>query len=243
MDKFDHEVREELKSFLQENIQFTPEEKEQVQERIGSKKSKGLQFNPVYWTVLTAAIALSLFFSFFYLMDFLKNPSSTEQTGSVNEGIVDSTGEQKGVYSGKPLRIAVVGEIPEVVFDHVTLNQVEAEALKDNPHEYDAFFITDEHFEELAADEWTDTFESMPVPVFFIGLDVQAFIFHENDMDYNTHRYEANSHTQGFVGEKAGGKSWGYGDPIESTDPDDTPKEIFALIFEDIEEFQTNIKE
>ncbi|TWT13174.1 hypothetical protein [Planomicrobium sp. CPCC 101079] len=243
MDKFDHEVREQLKSFLQEKIQFTSEEKEQVHERILSKKSKGFQFNPVYWSVLTAAIALSLFFSFFYLTDFMKNPSSNEQTGSVNGGIVDTMGEQKEVYSGKPLHIAVIGEIPIVTSGQVTFNQVESEALKNNLQAYDAFFVTDEHFEELATDEWTDTFERMPVPVFFIGLDVQAFIFHENDLDYKSHKYEANSHTQGFVGEKAGGKSWEYGDPIESTNPGDTPKEIFALIFEDIEEFQTNKKE
>lgn len=237
MDKFDQEIRKEMNSYLDQHVHFTFEEQEFIQQRILSKKSTRLNFNPVYWTVLTAAIALSLFFSFSYLGEFFNLSSLNGQTGSVNEGIGETAGEQNGVYSGDPLRIAVVGEIPEVASKQVTFKKVEATALKNSPQEYDAFFVTDVHFEELASDVWTDTFKRIPVPVFFIGLDVQAFIFTERDMDYKSQSYEANSHTQGFVGEAAGGMSWEYGDPIESTDPADAPKEIFKLIFEDVEEF------
>lgn len=232
-----------MNSYLHQHIHFTSEEQELIHRKILSKKSIRINFNPVYWTVLTAAIALLLFFSFSYLGEFFNLSSLNVQTGSVNEGIGETTGEQNGVYSGEPLRIAVIGEIPMVASEQVTFKEVEAAALKNNPQEYDAFFVTDVHFEELASDEWTDTFKRIPVPVFFIGLDVQAFIFTERDMDYKSQGYEANSHTQGFIGEAAGGMSWGYGDPIESTDPADAPKEIFKLIFEDVEEFQTNIQE
>ncbi len=176
-------------------------------------------------------------------MDFAKFPFFNEQMSVSNEKIIDTTGSQISVYTGKPLRIAIIGEMPKVTSDRVTFKQVETAALQNNPQEYDAFFVTEEYFEELSSDLWTNTFENIPVPIFFIGLDVQAFVYYKEDMDYNADRYEATSHTQGFVREKTSRKSWGYGDPLKSTDPADTPKEIFALIFKGIEEFQASRQE
>lgn len=240
MDKFDTEVRKEINSFLHDNVQFTSAEKRRIQEKISNQKSLGERINPVYWSVLTAAVVLSIFLSYSYLMDSRGGSSLTEQNSPTNEETSDLNGNQNSVYSGNPLSIGVIGEVPAFSSDRITFKSLEPNALKSKTKEFDAVFVTDRYFEELSTDEWTSTFEDLQIPAFFLGLDVQAFIFYEDGMEYNSLAYEANSHTQGIANSDAGRKSWEYGDPMASTDPKDTPEEIFHLIFEDIEKYQMN---
>lgn len=233
MDPFDKQTKKELHTFLKNNIQFTDNEKRRILKTINQQKKRSFPNSPVYWSVLTAAIGLFLFLSFSFITSYVTNPASTGQNA-------EGAAQPPTTYSGKPLRIGIIGEKPIYAFDQISFHEVEPDSLKQNSADYDAFFITDRYFEALSTDEWTETFTNIRTPVFFIGLDVQAFIYHTDNSDYGSGTHKANSHTQGFVGEGTGGTTWGYGDPTGSTDPEETPEKLFSLIFHDIEAYQSS---
>lgn len=152
-------------------------------------------------------------------------------TSEGGSGIVENVDS----YKGQPLNIGVIGEKPKESFDKITFHNTNPDSL--NNEEYDTYFITEEYFEELSTDEWTSVFEKIHTPVFFINLDVQAFIYRVNGMNYDETSPKATENTQGFVRVGDEIKGWAYGDPSGTTSPNETPKWIYNAIFRDIEEF------
>jgi len=140
-------------------------------------------------------------------------------------------------YDKRFLNIGVIGDVPNKSFTNVSFEKVEPTALKDTSAKYVAFFITDYYFDELSKEEWKPIFSKIPTPVFFINLDVEAFIYRVDGMTYEN-APEAKMHTKGFVSNADGSiQGWGYGNPSTSTNVNDTPESIFHLIFRDIEQF------
>nr|WP_106779231.1 hypothetical protein [Lysinibacillus timonensis] len=138
-------------------------------------------------------------------------------------------------YNGQSLHIGVIGESPNVNFNNITFHHTIPDLLY--KEEYDAYFITEAYFEELSTDEWTSVFDKLHTPVFFINLDVQAFIYRIDGMDYDKTSPKATEHTKGFVRVGDEFRGWAYGDPSGTTKQSDTPKWIYNAIFRDIEEF------
>lgn len=242
MERCEFNGKKEVNEFLEKNIRFTHEEGERVRARIREKKKNPLKFHPVYWTVLAAAASLFIILSFF-LMEGSKNEILTGDPGisdSVNnEGA--GTGITNSAYDGADLEIAIIGELPSSKFQNITFDAVNPESLVNNPKHYDAYFVTERYFEELATDEWTRTFKNMQVPVFFLGLDVQAFIFFEDNMDYNDQASPATSQVQGFVQVTDNGeetmKTWDIGDSASSTELADIADKTYIILFNEIEKF------
>lgn len=158
---------------------------------------------------------------------------------SANENTVESEeliikDEWKAEYDGQPLSIGVIGEKPNKTYDNITFHTAEPDSLKQE--EFDSYFITDDYFTELSKEDWEPVFMNINTPVFFMNLEVQAFIYRMEEMNYEETSPKATEHTNGFVRTEDHIRSWGYGNPTESTDVNETPDWIFHSIFRDIEE-------
>ena len=137
----------------------------------------------------------------------------------------------------KTLDIGIIGKMPKDSFENVTFHQTDPESLKKG--EYDAYFVTDEYFQELSEDRWVAVFLELHKPVFFLNANLEPFIFRVKHMEYDDGYPKATMNTEGFVKlkDKDSFKKWGYGEPSESTDIDDVPKWIFNEIFKDINDY------
>lgn len=86
MDKFEHEVRKEIKEVLQNKVELNDFDSQAVWNKLAHKEKKSPQFTPWYWTVLAAATSLFLFLGFLFMTDSndskqnLATPDSEEQT-------------------------------------------------------------------------------------------------------------------------------------------------------------------
>ena len=70
MNNFDKKISENVKSYLDENVEFSYEEIEKIHLKIQQGIQKSRKFNPVYWTVLASAAIIFLVLS----LSFLKGP-------------------------------------------------------------------------------------------------------------------------------------------------------------------------
>ena len=157
---------------------------------------------------------------------------------STNIIISNESDERKKKYDGQLLNIGVLGEKPNHNFDNIAFHMTTSDSLKQWEQEkYDAYFVTEPYFKELSRNEWKSVFKNIRIPVFFINLNTEAFIYRAEDMHYNEYSPKALSHTQGFVRTNNGYKHWEYGRPMESTNVNDTPEWVFHSIFKDIEEY------
>ncbi|RSL30375.1 hypothetical protein D7Z54_26410 [Salibacterium salarium] len=160
-------------------------------------------------------------------------------SGCSSDEKVDINDETNATYDGTALTIGVIGEKLSKNVDNITFDSVEPSALKEE-EDYDAYFITEPYFEELSRDSWVSVFSNSPIPVFFINLDVQAFIYRVEGMGYDDTSPKATEHTKGFVRTGDTIKSWGYGDPSKATKVDTTPEWIFNEMYRDIENYVAN---
>ncbi|UFT98337.1 hypothetical protein KO561_14150 [Radiobacillus kanasensis] len=172
------------------------------------------------------------------------NEFETIQEGTENKETqeVNTGPESEEIYSGPALRIGVIGEKPKKNFPNVTFTSVESNSLKDPS--YDAYFITNQYFEELSTDDWVPVFSTIQTPVFFVNLNAKSFIYKVEGMTYDptNPQPESNSHTEGFVHTGDQSKRFGYGDPTSSTNVEDTPDLIFYKIFKDIGQYVKDTK-
>ena len=140
-------------------------------------------------------------------------------------------------YSGKDLKIGVIGKLPKKNFANVELVKAEPEELKQP--KLDAYFITPEYFQWLSQEGWKPTFKEMKTPVFFLNTRKDPLIFKSEHMDYSSSNLESTSHTSGF-GKKPNGEeiSWSFGDsPQAKSGKTETPESIYHSLFRTIEEY------
>ncbi|WP_077588999.1 hypothetical protein [Planococcus lenghuensis] len=231
MDKFDKAVSEKLKKFAEDQVEFTLADRDRVHSGIRQRKRKTQPPRPVfYWTALVAAVSLAIVLSLSFFGD---------QSQTVGMPVPEEpTGE---IYDGSRLHIGVIGDMPAWSFSDVGFRSVTSDELRDNPKQYDAFFISAGYFDELSRNEWTEVFRNVETPVFFLNLDSAPEVFFTDGTDYGEAISEAVGNTVGFV--TAGGESgdieqsWAYGNPTPSTDPNDVPEPVYHAIFHDIEDY------
>ncbi|MBK3495153.1 hypothetical protein JFL43_09855 [Viridibacillus sp. YIM B01967] len=144
-------------------------------------------------------------------------------------------------YDGRKLNIAIIGENLERTYNQVTFTNVEADELNNAKTAYDAFYITDQYFNELSQKKWKKTFRNIKTPVFFLNMDEHTFIYYTGELTYDKHSFPSNSNSEGFVNVKVKGEKnvhyWGYGDPSDSTNPNEVPQDIMNFMLRDIEKF------
>ncbi|MDX1770186.1 MAG: hypothetical protein R3328_01540 [Planococcaceae bacterium] len=67
MDRFDKDISQSIKGYLNKNVNFKWEEGQRIQNKIENKKLRISKFNPVYWSVLSFAVILFILLGSSYL--------------------------------------------------------------------------------------------------------------------------------------------------------------------------------
>lgn len=89
------------------------------------------------------------------------------------------------LYEGKPLSIAVIGDIPDVKEEQISFQEITIEDLLErNLQTYDAVFITKEHLSEAAGGQYADVYLNSGIPFFFIEATKTYHPFIEQDLTY-----------------------------------------------------------
>jgi len=141
------------------------------------------------------------------------------------------------LYMGKPLRIAVIGEIPEVKEEQVKLTKISFDKMTTTElNAFDAVFIQEDNLFEAAEDQYADVYLDSSIPFFFIGTD-NYIPFVEKDMKYDkTMNWSAGiSYAVGILKRDDALKKWEYG--LYNDEPkEEHIKDVYSRIFKTIDE-------
>lgn len=147
---------------------------------------------------------------------------------------------QKNVsYEGTPLKIAVIGEIPEYENDRVTFEEISLEKFKeDSVHiakKYNAVMITPLAFDKASKDTYSAVYHKANMPIIFFDSKKRHYPFVEKGMSYasaSSDSFNDGSHTTIYASDaKTGGEDiWSF--PLEN---DDELPALYTSIFEKIE--------
>ena len=141
------------------------------------------------------------------------------------------------LYKGKPLRIVVVGEPPEVKEEQVKFTKISFDKMTNKElNSFDAVFIMEENLFEAADDQYVDVYLDSTIPFFFIGTD--NFIpFLEKDMKYDKSMNwsSGNSYAVGILIQDDALKKWEYG-LYNDEKKEEYIKDVYSRIFKTIDE-------
>lgn len=117
LDNFDKKISDEVKSYLDENIEFTKEESKKIQLNIQKGYPNSRKFNPLYWTVLASAAIVFLVLT----LSFLKGPIIDQENehalqGSGNENPSVPEGEELAVDLSDIEQMNIGAEMPRLLY-------------------------------------------------------------------------------------------------------------------------------
>ncbi|MFC3745618.1 hypothetical protein [Paenibacillus sp. GCM10012306] len=150
------------------------------------------------------------------------------------------------MYSGKGLRLAVIGEPPIVRERHVTFTEITFDDLKRGAElasHYDAVFIMKEHLREAAEGQYAKKYGETRLPIFFVESKQPAAFFTVEDLEYGTFDIDPGMYISGFLlhpEDQPGGdppvmarQDWGFG--LYNNIVNDTNiKDVYSRVFETI---------
>jgi hypothetical protein len=139
------------------------------------------------------------------------------------------------LYEGKSLKIAVVGEPPEVKEEQVRFTEISFDEMTNEElKSYDAVFIRENNLSEAAESQFADVYLNSTIPFFFIGTD-NYVPFIEKDLEYNKDSSwtAGTSYTVGVLLSEL--KNWKYG-LYNDKKTDENINEMFSRIFKTIDE-------
>lgn len=113
-----------------------------------------------------------------------------------------SCSNQEMNYDGAPLKIAVIGDIPEmnngkITFEAITLEEFSKKVLK-AASLWNAVMITPSMFEKASDDRYIDVYNNSNVPVIFFDSPKSYYPFVNTDVTYTTAHWDSlknGSHT------------------------------------------------
>ncbi|WP_377890193.1 hypothetical protein [Alkalihalobacillus sp. R86527] len=145
-------------------------------------------------------------------------------------------------YNGRPLKIAVVGQSPDIKeeekikfirMDFAGLQQI------DSP-EFDAVFIMKDFLHEAAESDHAELYKTTNLPFFFIQSEKITYAFSNADSSYESAPSLSNSeYAVGYYNQKEGHLSWKYNSYNDMTTPE-TIMQVYSMIFTTIEELPLN---
>lgn len=143
------------------------------------------------------------------------------------------------LYEGKPLRIAVVGEPPEVKEEQVTFQKISFDELtKEEIGSYDAVIITEENLTQAADSKYANTYLKSTIPSFFLSARSHIpFTVEKTNYDESWKWTAGNYYAVGvFTSQETKTlKNWGYG-LYNDKKTDENIKEVYSRIFKTVEE-------
>ena len=108
-------------------------------------------------------------------------------------------------YDGAPLKLAVLGDIPELQNDKINFESITLEKLSENARDisanFNAVMITPEVFEEASEDKYIAAYKTLEIPiVFFDSAKTHKPFVHENLTYESAYEYLNNgSHTTVYL--------------------------------------------
>ena len=117
LNNFDKKISGKVKSYLDENVEFSTEESEKIHLKIQQEFYKSRSANPLYWTVLASAAIIFLVLS----LSFLKSPIVVPENehvaqGSGNENITLPEGEELAVDLSDIEQMNIGAEMPRLLY-------------------------------------------------------------------------------------------------------------------------------
>ncbi|WP_245680457.1 hypothetical protein [Bacillus marinisedimentorum] len=142
------------------------------------------------------------------------------------------------VYEGRPLNIAVIGELPEVKENQISFEEINFDRLlKEDLTNYDAVFITKENLSKASGSQYADIYLNSDLPFFYIEATKSYRSFIERDLTYEEDidlKGTSNHYAIGFLSsEEAEDKYWYFGLYNDKESPE-TIKEMYSRIFSTI---------
>lgn len=92
------------------------------------------------------------------------------------------------LYNGKPLHIAVIGELPEVQLEQVKLKTISFQELANTnstSSSFDAVWIMNSQFDTADQERYVEVYTALNIPIFFIGTKKSYLPFVFEDMTYD----------------------------------------------------------
>lgn len=142
------------------------------------------------------------------------------------------------LYKGEPLKIAVVGEPPEVGEEQVEFFEISLEEMRrEDLQVYDGVFIQENNLSEAAEGEYANVYLSSTIPFFFIGTaNYVPFIEKDLGYDENSDWTVGTYYAVGIypTSEAETLKHWGYG-LYNDEKTEEHINEMYSRIFKTIE--------
>ena len=112
-------------------------------------------------------------------------------------------------YDGKPLKIAVIGDIPELInekihFEPISLDEFGEDTLHISTN-FDAVMITPVMFEEASNDRFVEVYTHSNIPIIFFDSEKRNLPFTNRGTTYETAHWESlnnGSHTTIYLSDK-----------------------------------------
>lgn len=140
------------------------------------------------------------------------------------------------LYEGRALNIAVIGETPKVIEEHIEFVEIKFEDLFDKDLKvYDAIFIMEENLQEASQSQYVDVYLHSNIPFFFIGATKSYHSFVDDELTYENDKELkeiSNHYAIGYLSsEQEEDKYWYFGLYNDEFNERNV-KEMYSRIFE-----------
>ncbi|WP_060206249.1 hypothetical protein [Sporosarcina koreensis] len=139
------------------------------------------------------------------------------------------------LYQGKSLKIAVVGEAPEVKEEQVEFVEITFTEMKDD-EDYDAVIIRESNLLEASESQYAEVYLRSTIPFFFIGAsNTIPFTVKDVEFDKTWEWAPGVGYAVGVLTMPEEVRHWSYG-LYNDEKTDEHIQEMYARIFETIGE-------
>lgn len=117
LNNFDKEISDKVKSYVDENVEFSSEETERIHQKIKQGSHKTRKFNPIYWAVLASAATIFLILSLSLLKGSIVNIDNEHAIqGFDNENFNLPEGEKLAVDMTDIEQMNIGSEMPRLLY-------------------------------------------------------------------------------------------------------------------------------
>lgn len=106
------------------------------------------------------------------------------------------------LYNGRPLHIAVIGELPEVEREQVKFKSISFQELANTnstSSSFDAVWIMNSQFDTADQERYVEVYTALNIPIFFIGTKKSYLPFVFEDMTYDDAPDIPNDYVAGYL--------------------------------------------
>lgn len=146
--------------------------------------------------------------------------------------------EKETPYSGKPLTIGVIGELPEIETDQITLKPLSLNELtEETARTVDGVLVMEDQLAEASKEEYVDLYKEAHVPFFFIESKMGLLPFLEKSLAYSEENFDSGFDPDYAYGlhmtEEDNLESWSFG-LLDDQENEKSIEDVFTRIFKSI---------